>query len=346
MTQRFATPVGATLPWPASFGRHFIVTIDTEEEFDWSTPGASDDFDVTAIAALPAMHDRLAAFGISPIYMVDYVVAANEGSAAVLRDLLARDPATAIGAQLHSWVTPPLGSGARIETFAGNLPREVEAAKLDRLVAMIERALGRRPCIYRAGRYGVGPNTFQALAARGFRVDASMRARFDYSREGGPDFTAVSPGAFALSDDVQGESALVEMPLSTIYTGLLRAQGMWLHPMLGRIPRARGVFARSRLLSRVPLTPEGTSAREACRAIGIAAAEGERMLQLTFHSPSLVPGHTPYVRNARELARFHAWWDEVLPSLGRHGYAPASLGDVLSALDEHAVGPAGLEPAT
>lgn len=342
MKHHFATRDGAALDWPLTFGRRFVVTIDTEEEFDWSAPGATDDYDVSAIAALPPMQDRLAAHGVSPIYMVDYVVAASEFAAAILRDLLARDPATAIGAQLHSWVTPPLGSGARVETFAGNLPREVEAAKLDRLVAMIERALGRRPCIYRAGRYGVGPNTFQALAARGFRIDASMRARFDYSAQGGPDFTLVSPRPFALD-----EAELVELPLTTIYTGMLRQYGAWLHPLLGRLPRARGVFARSKLLSRVPLTPEGTPAREACRAIAVAAGSGERLLQLTFHSPSLVPGHTPYVRDAAQLARFHAWWDEVLPALARYGYLPASLGEVLDAIEQQrAVGPAGLEPAT
>lgn len=340
---RFSTPPAAVIAWPATFGRRFTVTIDTEEEFDWSQPGAVDDHDVSAIAALPAMHDRLAARGISPIYMVDYVVAASEPAAAVLRDVLASDPATEIGAQLHSWVTPPFGAAdARIETFAGNLPREMEAAKLDRLVTTIERALKRRPRIYRAGRYGVGAHTIAALAARGFCADASMRARFDYSREGGPDFTQVSPSAFQL--DVP---TMIELPLSTIYTGVLRRHGARWHPLLGRVPRARGLFARTRLLSRVPLTPEGTPVREAIRAIEVASRADEDLLQLSFHSPSLVPGHTPYVRTPRDLQRFHDWWDAVIEELRAHGYAPASLQQVLDAADEaRVVGPAGLEPAT
>ena len=342
---RVATPDDAVIAWPAAFGRRFVVTIDTEEEFDWSTPGASDDHDVTAIGALPAMHRRLAAHGVSPIYMVDYVVAASEPASAVLRDILAGDPATEIGAQLHSWVTPPLGhASTRVETFAGNLPREMEAAKLDRLIAMIERSLHRRPRIYRAGRYGVGPHTFAALAARGFRVDASVRARFDYSREGGPDFTDAGPASFGL-----GEGGMIELPLSTIYTGMLRRRGARLHPLLGRVPRARGMFAQAGLLSRVPLTPEGTPVREAVQAIAVAAQDGERLLQLSFHSPSLVPGHTPYVRSARDLTRFHAWWDQVFDTLVHYGYAAASLQHVLDAYEtrgEHAVGPAGLEPAT
>jgi hypothetical protein len=346
VSQSFRTPKDALVEWPDGFGRRFIVTIDTEEEFDWATPGASDDYDVSAIAALPAMQQRFAAHGVSPIYMVDYVVAASDAAAAVLRDILVSDPATAIGAQLHPWVTPPLGDArarARAETFAGNLPREIEAAKLDRLLAVIERSLHRRPCIYRAGRYGVGPHTIAALVARGFRLDASMRARFDYSGEGGPDFTKVTATPIRLND-----GALVELPLTAIYSGLLRRRGATLHPLLGRIPRGRGMFARLGLLSRVPLTPEGTPAREAVHAIGLAARDGERLLQLSFHSPSLVPGHTPYVRTERDLARFHAWWEEVFAALARHGYAPASLQQVLDACADakRAVGPAGLEPAT
>ena len=347
MSQCFSTPDNALVEWPDAFGRRFLVTIDTEEEFDWATPGASDDYDVSAIAALPAMQQRFAAHGVSPIYMVDYVVAASETAAAIIRDILLSDSATAIGAQLHSWVTPPLGDArarARVETFAGNLPREMEAAKLDRLIAVIERSLHRRPCIYRAGRYGVGPHTIAALAARGFRLDASMRARFDYSGEGGPDFSQVTATPFLLSD-----GGIVELPLTAIYTGLLRRHGATLHPLLGRVPRGRGVFARSGLLSRVPLTPEGTSVREAVRAIDVAAQDGERLLQLSFHSPSLVPGHTPYVRTERDLARFHAWWEHVFAALARHGYAPASLQQVLDACADNAkraVGPAGLEPAT
>ena len=33
---------------------------------------------------------------------------------------------------------------------------------------------------------------------------------------------------------------------------------------------------------------------------------GTQVLTLSYHSPSLVPGHTPYVRTAKELSRFLA----------------------------------------
>ena len=41
-----------------------------------------------------------------------------------------------------------------------------------------------------------------------------------------------------------------------------------------------------------------------CRLTRVLLARGTRVLTLSYHSPSLEPGHTPYVRNERDLARF------------------------------------------
>lgn len=318
----FSTPDDQRVRWPSAFGRRFFVTIDTEEEFDWRLAPAVAPRGVAAIAALPSFHDRLASAGVHPVYLLDWPVVDDEAAAATIRTIVAADSHAGIGAQLHGWVTPPF-AGDEAETFAGNLPAELEAAKIARLTARIEAAIGVRPQLFRSGRYGIGAGTIAALAAQGYVADASMRAHFDYSREGGPDFTRVGPGAFQL------DAALVELPVTTIYIGLLRRHGAMLHPLLGRVPRGRGVFARTGLLSRVPLSPEGTGPREAIAAIRSAAAAGEPLLQIAFHSPSLVPGNTPYVRDAGDLVRFHRWWDAILPALAAAGYAPATLAAVL-----------------
>lgn len=332
---RFSTPPGALVDWPAAFGRRFLVTVDVEEEFDWAQPFSRAARSVAAVAALPAFHARLARAGVAPAYLVDHPVAADPQAAAILRDLVA-DGRAEIGAQLHPWVNPPHEEApGATASFAGNLPERLEAAKLDALVAAIVAAFGRAPRAFRAGRYGLGPATLRLVAARGFVVDASMRARHDYRGHGGADFTHVGASAF------RTPQGLVELPLTTIYTGALRAGGATLDPVAARVPRGRALLARPGLLSRVPLTPEGVPAREALAAIRVARDDGERLLHLAFHSPSLVPGNTPYVRDAAGLARFARWWDAVLPALAAAGYAPATLDEVI-----RAVGPAGFEPAT
>ena len=91
------------------------------------------------------------------------------------------------------------------------------------------------PIVYRAGRYGVGPNTAALLEEAGYRADVSVRALFDYGDEGGPDFSRVKPCPFRV-----GDGALVELPLSAAYVGRLRGAGE------GPLPRRRPAAARPR----------------------------------------------------------------------------------------------------
>jgi len=40
--------------------------------------------------------------------------------------------------------------------------------------------------------------------------------------------------------------------------------------------------------------------------------ERHRIFVLSYHSPSLEPGHTPYVRSAADLSNFLSWIEEYL----------------------------------
>ena len=307
--------------WPADFGTRFTVFVDTEEEFDWAAPLAREGHTLASVAALPDAHRRFADHGVPLTYLVDYPIATDGRASETLRRLL-DDGVSAVGTQLHAWVNPPFDEPlSPANSYAGNLPPATEAAKLDVLTDAITSAFGRRPVSYRAGRYGIGPQTLGLLAARGYRLDSSMRARYRYSADGGPDFSAIGNAAFRCGPD----GAIIELPLTTVFTGRLRSGGARLYGPLGRVPRARGLFARAGLLSRVALTPEDMPLGETLEAIAVAVGEGVRLLNFAFHSPSLAPGHTPYVRDAADLARFHGWWHAVFAELERRGVRPASL---------------------
>jgi hypothetical protein len=322
--------------WPAAFGTRFAIFVDTEEEFDWSQPLDRARRDTRAIAALPEAHRRFADRGVAITYLIDHPVAVDARSVAILKQCLA-DGRSAVGAQLHPWVNPPheeIVNG--FNSFLGNLPRGLQVAKLATLTLEIERAFGVRPRAFRAGRYGIGPHTAAMLAAHGYRIDTSMRAGYDYSQEGGPDFSAIPNHAFRLG-------SVIELPFTTVHRGRLRGGGVRLHRRLGRIPHGRGVASRLGLYSRVSLTSEGMPLGEAMEAVRIAVGEGLRLLNFAFHSPSLQPGNTPYVRDAADLRAFHRWWDAVLDLLDRLGVRPVGLDELIEAT---LVGPAGLEPAT
>jgi hypothetical protein len=312
--------------WPEDFGTRFTIFVDTEEEFDWRAPLSRDGHGTAAIAALPDMHRRFALQGVPVTYLVDYPVAASSAAVDVIRRLL-EDGHSAVGAQLHAWVTPPFEEEISIfNSFSGNLPKLLEAAKLATLTRTLETAFGTPPRVYRAGRYGLGPDTLSLLAELGYRVDTSVRAWYDYSPEGGPDFSAVGAQAFRAG-------RLLELPFTTVFTGRLRGQGNGLYRALGRVPKGRGVAARLGLLSRVALTPEDMPLADAIEAVRVAVGEGLRLLNFAFHSPSVEPGHTPYVRDAADLAAFHRWWEVMLNLLQRIGVRPASQAQLIAAFD-------------
>jgi len=322
---RAAAPAAADIVrWPESFGRRFLVFVDVEEEFDWSAPLAADNRSVMAIRALPAAHARFAEHGIGPAYMVDHPVASDDAACDILRGLVT-DGRSSIGAQLHAWVTPPLAAPTFGDSYAGNLPLDLEAAKIDAMTGLLHDRFGSPPIAFRSGRYGIGPRTIDLLASRGYRLDTSVRARYDYTHDGGPDFTAVGNGAFRVG-------GLIELPLTTVFTGAMRSIGAAAYPRIAAIPHGPGLFARSGLLQRVALTPEDMPIAEALKAVRAAVEkDDERLISFSFHSPSLEPGHTPYVRTADDLLRFWRWWKRMFALLDELEVRPATVDDVAAA---------------
>ncbi|MEO5866178.1 MAG: polysaccharide deacetylase family protein [Sphingomonas sp.] len=310
--------------WPDDFGTRFTVFVDTEEDFDWNAPLTRTGHVTASIRALPDAHRRFADRGVPLTYLIDYPVATDPRAVDILRELVA-DGVSAIGTQLHPWVNPPfeelLGP---INSYAGNLESTLEAAKLDVLTDTITKAFGAAPRVYRAGRYGIGPHTLRLLAARGYRLDSSMRSRYRYTADGGPDFGAIGSHAFR-------RDGVVELPLTTVFTGRAVRVGASLYDALGHVPKGKAMFARAGLLSRVALTPEDMPLDDARDAVAAAIGEGVRVLTFSFHSPSLEPGHTPYVRDATDLAAFHKWWDSILGDLARRGVHAASLDQIIAA---------------
>lgn len=312
---------------PKAFGTRFMLVVDTEEEFDWSAPFNRESRSVTIGPAMQRGQDFFRAAGVRPLYVTDYPVIDDPRVGPMLAEWQTAGAAD-IGAHCHPWVNPPHEEAvSTANSFAGNLPEALERAKITLLRDRIEAVTGRKPLAFRAGRYGVGPHTGAILADLGFRLDTSVRSRFDYSAQAGPDFSGLPVKPYRTGP----WRALIELPLSTAWVGLARSSGDALQPLIERAGLAAGLLSRSGLLQRIPLTPEGLSAGEAIRAIDALLAEGVRLLMFSFHSPTLAPGNTPYVRDEGDLARFYGWWDAVLAHLAHRGVAPTGLDAVLAA---------------
>ncbi|MBP6030118.1 MAG: polysaccharide deacetylase family protein [Sphingobium sp.] len=312
---------------PASFGTRFMLVVDTEEEFDWAAPFDRESRSVTICGPMRRGQAYFRKAGVRPLYVTDYPVINDAEAGPMLSQWQAAGEAD-IGAHCHPWVNPPHEEEVSVaNSFAGNLPEALERAKIMHLRDRIKEVTGRAPIAFRAGRYGAGPNTARILANLGFRLDTSVRSRFDYSAQAGPDFSGLPVTPWRAGPG----GVLIELPLSTAFAGPLGRWGDTFQPLIERGGLAAGGLSRSQLLQRIPLTPEGINAEEAIRGIDALLAENVRLFLFSFHSPTLAPGNTPYVRTAPDLARFYAWWDTVLDHLARRGVKAAGLEDVLAA---------------
>jgi hypothetical protein len=273
-----------------------VAVVDTEEEFDWSAPFDRAHTAVSHMAKIHRLQDLFASIDVVPSYLLSYAVVAQEAGFRSLEPYLQAGRAE-VGAHLNPWTTPPHREPVnRTNSYPGNLPRELEAAKLAALCRQIERSLGIRPRAYRAGRYGKGPNTEAILEEQGFEIDLSPAPAMDFAADGGPDYTGHATRPFLFGR----ERRLLCLPATGAFVGGLHPLGALLHSRMeqGRIARLRllGIMSRLRLLERIRLTPEGHTLSEMKRLTRALLARGQRTFVLSLHSPSVVPGHTPYVR--------------------------------------------------
>jgi hypothetical protein len=303
---------------PASPARLFVV-VDTEEEFDWAAPFSRANVGVRAMDRIGRLQSVFTRFGIVPTYVVDYPVASQPRGFGPLKEFADRGEAR-IGAHLHPWVNPPFVEELTpSNSFGCRLGAAVEAEKIRVLQAQIEDAFGRRPAVYKAGRYGFGPTTAAALEALGFGVDVSVNPRMDYTEGGGPSFAGFDarPAFFGTG------RRLLEIPCTTDYAGVAAAAGPTLHPLISRRAfaplRLVGIMARLGIVNRVMLSPEGSTLDEMKALTRSLHARGVRTYSLTMHSPSAEPGCTPYVRSEADLSAFV---DRIA------GYCEFFLGDI------------------
>jgi hypothetical protein len=293
-----------TIDWPAEHPAMLVVVVDTEAEFDWQAGRPRRAMGVTSVKCQARAQQIFERYDVRPTFVLDYPVSSMPEGYEFIRDLH-RSGACEIGAHLQPWDNPPLVEPMTDEnSYPGNLPFALEREKLVQLTRSIEENVGVRPRIYKAGRYGVGRATASILAELGYEIDVSVVPGTNLTCKFGPDFSRCRASPYWFGKN----PALLEIPLSTGYTGLLASTGTMAYTLTMnerlKALHVPGILARLRLVERITLTPEGISFKEQRRLTRALLRRGHRVFSLTYHSPSLAPGNTPYVRSEADLRAF------------------------------------------
>ena len=169
-------------------GPRLLMTIDVEEEFDWSKFSRSE-HRVRGIEGLMAFHEDCRSIKVIPTYVLTQTIMEDQNFSQFFSYVLAEGSAE-IGVHLHPWVTRPFWELVNdFNSYQCNLPMHVERRKLETLCRKYEDVFGRRVTIYRAGRWGGAERTSTLLEEMGIEIDLSPSTGYSSATSGGPDFS-------------------------------------------------------------------------------------------------------------------------------------------------------------
>ncbi len=273
-----------------------LVTVDTEEVFDWSV------FEEDAHSVAPAKDiERFQylceALSVSPLYFLSYPLLVDPKAAAYFRSKFDHDKASG-GLHMHPWVTPPTtGHSDEYHSYQMNYPTAIHRKKLKTLADAYQDAFSRRADAHRAGRYGISADNYALLSEIGIRYDFSPSVGFDFTGAGGADFSAWSNQPFIAGTDT-GNVAVT--PLCGART--------WRHTdhFLSQEIAPPGFSAgrrRSPLTVPVRLSPEGANIKTLQALTRRLIADHAPILTFTLHSTSLTIGANPYSKDSAGVER-------------------------------------------
>lgn len=289
-----------------------LVVVDTEEEFDWDQPFSRESDSTENIREQHRAQTILDRHGAKPLYVIDHPVAQDDWATGWLRELMHDDRAE-VGGHLHTWVNPPFEEPLTPHNSYGcNLDPALERRKIEALTEAITKNIGVAPVHFRAGRYGLGFGTLRTLRELGYRTELSIAPHSNFAHDGGPSFYGWNNEPYWHGSP----GGLLGIPVTTGFSGRAKGLGPMGAPLLDnsvfqslRIP---GVLAGMGLLERCRLTIENIPCDALQRVMTSLVQDGQRLLTLSYHSSSMLPGATTYARTEKKRDELLDCLDNVL----------------------------------
>ncbi len=286
-----------------------IVTVDTEEAFDWTR---FDDagWKVCDPAGIERFQSLCEEADAAPLYFLTLPMMEDERTSSFFRTLHEKRRAS-FGLHLHQWATPPGDYWGEFFSFQKNIPHEDQREKLHTLARAYEKLFGQKAAAHRAGRYGISKACYELLAEIGVEQDFSPNPSFNFSDRGGPDFTMMANRPFIAYDrDWRIHVTPVCGARAIAHTRSFRSQQK---NSPGFPPYAK--YDSSQMGRAMRLSPEGATLADLQALTRRLLKDKTPVLTFTLHSTSLTEGANSYGRDAKSVdkllqtsADYFAWF--------------------------------------
>ena len=278
----------------------FVLSVDTEEEWDWSTQFPKHYPNVCNAQVLPDFQRFCCELGIKPTYFVDYAMVDNEQSSNKLNDVI-NIGGCEIGAHMHPWCNPPLiADNTDFESHVVNLPIELVEQKLTVLLDKINQSLGLKVNAFRTGRWGINAQVLNLLVEQGITVDSSILPYYKndyfscYSDE-------ILPYWPSLDNPLRvgNQNKIAEIPVSAGFNNRHfsvsdKVFKIINHPQL-QFLRLTGIAWQTQLLRKIYMSPELSSSQELKALCDSLIKRHSPIIHMNLHSSSLID--LPYKNN-------------------------------------------------
>lgn len=318
-----------------------VITIDVEEDNwgEYTTDGYSLE-NIKKIQKIQKIFDR---FNVKPTYLINYPVATDEFAVDMFRSLWAEGKCE-IGAHCHPWNTPPFEEELGCyNSILCNLPEELQYRKLKVLKNTICENLGIIPVSFRAGRWAFNNSVARSLYNLGFKIDTSVTPYTEWSEWHGMDYSNCTPYPYHFSFDnifkPSENGELLQVPASIGFLQKNYARCNWLFKLtdswIMKKVHLRGVLSRLKILNKVFLSPEMSTGQEMIDLAERMKSLGFPILNLFFHSTTLLPGCSPFVNNSEEKELFLQNITQFLEYVTNEGIESTLLKDAQSNIQKY-----------
>jgi hypothetical protein len=281
---------------------HLVVTVDTEED-NWGKYHLSK-YSTENIENIIRFQDLCIKYEIKPTYLLTYQVAYQEKSVRILREIAENDLCE-IGTHPHPWNTPPYDETRSEEnSMLCNLPPDLQYKKIESLHETIIKNFDLFPLSFRGGRWAFNEGVAKIICQMGYKVDTSIIPFFNWAPHYGIDFSRAFPSPYRFSVDnifkLSSNGELLEVPASVGFNRVNFEMCCRVFNTVTEKPftylKIEGILRRLKLLKRITLSPEDTDDGGMIELAKVMLKRNQKILNMFFHSPSLMRGHTPFIK--------------------------------------------------
>src|SRR3989442_2474363 len=253
----------------------FLITIDTEGDNLWALP---DSITNRSSRYLPRFQELCERYGFEPTWLTNYEMAQCPTFCEFGRDVLQRAMGE-IGMHLHAWNSPPVTDGdPKSQAYLIEYPESVMNEKIKFMTELLQQRFDRKMVSHRAGRWALNSCYTRFLVEHGYRVDCSVTPHVNWTSVlgvpkglGGTDYTTYPAQPYFMDldrIDREGDSPLLEVPVSIVLRTDVRPITSWLRP-------------------------NGQNRDSMLAILKLACEEQWPCVEFMLHSSELMPGGSP-----------------------------------------------------